>query len=79
MIFALVFEGLALLGAAALLLLAAPPLPLGAPALPGVAVTRVSVLAAVPPCGFTDWDALVAAGLSPALPPVFPLVGAFTF
>jgi hypothetical protein len=64
---------------------AVPPcaaMPLGAPELgvlelPGDPVTRVSVFAAVPPCGFTDWDAVGPAGLSPALLPA--LAGAFTF
>jgi hypothetical protein len=93
----LVLDGAVLLGVAALLgvpellgveaLLGAPEL-LGVPLLLGVpeplgALTRVSVLAAVPPWGFTDWLAVVPAGLSPlplpALLPVFPLAGAFTF
>jgi hypothetical protein len=47
----------------------------------GAPVTRVSVLAAVPPCGFTDWDAVVLAGLPPvpSLALALPLAGAFTF
>ena len=55
LIFALVFDGAALPGVA--VPLGVPEL-LGGPALLGAAeplpVTRVSVLAAVPPCGFTD-------------------------
>ena len=54
-----------------------PPV-LGAP-LSGVAVTRVSVLAAVPPCGFTDWLALGPAALSPEPPPPVTFWFAFVF
>lgn len=80
MIFVFVLDGEVLLGVAVLLalpeLLGAPEL-LGVSELPGFAVTRVSVFAAVPPCGFTDWDAVVPAGLLPAAAP--ELAGAFTF
>jgi hypothetical protein len=38
------------------------PLFVVVPEFPGAPVTRVSLLAAVPPCGFTDCDALVFAG-----------------
>jgi hypothetical protein len=50
LIFALVFDGAVLPGAAVLPGVSAP---LWVPELFGAPVTRVSVLAAVPPCGFT--------------------------
>jgi hypothetical protein len=85
LIFVLVLDGAVLLGAPVLLGAAAllgAAVPLGAAVLLGVpellgAVTRVSVLAAVPPCGLTDWEAVGPAALSPA-PPLEP-AGAFTF
>jgi hypothetical protein len=68
----LVLDGEVPLGAA--VLLEVPELP-GEAELLGAPVTRVSLLAAVPPCGLTDWDAVV-----PPLPPgVVLLAGAFTF
>ena len=57
----------------------------GVPELLGLAVllgadTRVSVLAAVPPCGFTDWDAVVPPPVPVPVPaPAFGLAGAITF
>jgi hypothetical protein len=69
-----VFDGALLLCAPVLLGLAALP---AVPELLG-ADTRVSVLAAVPPCGFTDWDAAVPPPMPVPLP-AFGLAGATTF
>ena len=71
-----VFDGALLLGVPELLGLAAllgVPEPLGPD-------TRVPVLAAVPPWGFTDWDAAVPPPVPVPVPaPAFGLAGAITF